>query len=451
MRQKKILLAVLVVVFLLLVAVVVALSVRLFKNKGGAPSGGKATPAVSTEESTTEDSSKKEEAIKLADRHAAMYDYDKAKEIIEALPDSATDPELQEKLKHYESLREKLRKWPDNYKISHLFFHSLIVDPTLAFDGDYKQADYNQVMCTVSEFEKVIQQMYDRGFVLVRITDIAKLQKTSDGKEKMVFQPIYLPEGKTPFVLSQDDINYYEYMKGDGFATRLLLDDKGKVINEYIDKEGKVHYGSYDLPPLLDDFIDKHPDFSYRGAKACLAVTGYNGVFGYRTSEFKYGPNSKHPNPNIEADRETVKKISAALRADGFEIASHSWGHINLETCKMDHFIHDANLWNTEVAPLVGGSDIFIFPFGADIGGWRRYQGERFEYLEKLGFRYFINVDASVPYWIQIKDNYFRQGRINVDGYRIWESISTKKDRLKPFFDAKSVIDPLRPTPVPPM
>ena len=42
--------------------------------------------------------------------------------------------------------------------------------------------------------------------------------------------------------------------------------------------DGSVSVGSYDLVPLLDDFIKEHPDFSYRGAKACIAFTGYNGI-----------------------------------------------------------------------------------------------------------------------------------------------------------------------------
>ena len=49
--------------------------------------------------------------------------------------------------------------------------------------------------------------------------------------------------------------------------------------------------GKYDLVPILDRFVEEHPDFSYRGAKAILALTGYNGVLGYRTDE-TYDPAS---------------------------------------------------------------------------------------------------------------------------------------------------------------
>ena len=33
-------------------------------------------------------------------------------------------------------------------------------------------------------------------------------------------------------------------------------------------EDGTVSAGSYDLVPILNDFIDEHPDFSYKGAKA---------------------------------------------------------------------------------------------------------------------------------------------------------------------------------------
>ena len=47
--------------------------------------------------------------------------------------------------------------------------------------------------------------------------------------------------------------------------------------------DGTVVTGSFDLVPLLEDFIAEHPDFSYKGARAVLAFTGYQGVLGYRT------------------------------------------------------------------------------------------------------------------------------------------------------------------------
>ena len=88
--------------------------------------------------------------------------------------DSAEDEQLADAVSRYEA--EKATLVPaDISEIPHVFFHSLINDPGKVFDGDYKQDDYNQVMTTVSEFRKIMQQMYDRGYVLVSVHDMAQM------------------------------------------------------------------------------------------------------------------------------------------------------------------------------------------------------------------------------------------------------------------------------------
>ena len=72
-------------------------------------------------------------------------------------------------------------------------------------------------------------------------------------------------------------------MDGDGYASRLVLDENGDVKTEYIEDYGSVSVGDYYMVPLLDAFINEHPDFSYHGRKGMLAMTGYDGVLGYRT------------------------------------------------------------------------------------------------------------------------------------------------------------------------
>ena len=61
-------------------------------------------------------------------------------------------------------------------------------------------------------------------------------------------------------------------MDGDGFATKLVVDDEGKVRNEYVEDDGSISVGDYDMVPLIDRFVEKHPDFSYRGAKGIVAL-----------------------------------------------------------------------------------------------------------------------------------------------------------------------------------
>ena len=100
-----------------------------------------------------------------------------------------------------------------------------------------------------------------------------------------------------------------------------------------------------------------------------------------------------------------------------------------------------------QVKPIVGETDVLIYPFGEDIAGAEEYTGVKFKTMYDEGFRIFCNVDASQDYWVQIHDSYMRQGRINLDGYRLYHS----PNLIKSLIDANTVIDSARPTPVPSM
>ena len=53
-----------------------------------------------------------------------------------------------------------------------------------------------------------------------------------------------------------------------------------RLKNEYIEDDGSVSTGDYDMVPLIDTFVKEHPDFSYHGRKGILAMTGYDGCSG---------------------------------------------------------------------------------------------------------------------------------------------------------------------------
>ena len=326
--------------------------------------------------------------------------------------------------------------WADNTMVSHLFFHSLVADPKRAFDGDDEAKGYLDYMVTIDEFKKIIQQVYDRNYIL-----ISPHQLYTTGPDGSVeLKPLELPEGKKPLVISFDDLSYYEYMDGDGFPDRLIVKD-GKIVNEYRDAAGKKQVGAYDHLPIMEEFLDQHPDFSHDGAKGVIAMTGYNGVLGYRTSDISY----KDQNKNLDQDKKDAKKVADAIKNNGWEFASHSWGHINFTKSPVDHIRADNEKWQAEVAPIVGKTDLLIYPFGADIAGIGDYENEKFQYLKSQGFNAFFNVDASVPAWGQAGGKYLRQARINVDGISLKHAIEGTSQTLNEFFDPHTVLDPQRP------
>ena len=69
---------------------------------------------------------------------------------------------------------------------------------------------------------------------------MAELADGEDGT-KMTRKAILLPEGKKPFVMSQDDVCYYEYMDGDGFATRMIIGEDGKPTCEMKMEDGRLY------------------------------------------------------------------------------------------------------------------------------------------------------------------------------------------------------------------
>ncbi len=421
-----------------------------------------------------------DEILDEANRLAAGYDYDAAIALIKSVTGYGNIEAYTSAAASYQAQKTAVVPYVINNNITHVFFHSLIVDPTLTFDpsvASFKVNDYNDAMTTVSEFAAMLEEMYRKGYVLVDIYDVAKMEQQPDGTEVMTYQKIMLPEGKIPFILSIDDTNYYEYMDGHGFPSRLVVTEDGRVQNEMILTDGSTVTGSFDVIPILEDFIDLHPDFSYRGGRGIAGITGYNGVLGYRTSDFWYDPECPYyeatdannqyrakeisgPNPDIQKDKETARAVAEAIKDLGWRFASHTWGHKRLGEVAMTTLVWDSDMWQREVEPILGETDLLIFPYGNDFGqtvGWKEYEyegyNERYETMKSYGFDYFFNVDSSV-YFMQRTADYFRQGRRNLDGERMWEAVYAERgtegyrNRLSDLFDdVSSIIDPLRPEP----
>ena len=375
--------------------------------------------------------------IKKADILAAGYDYDKAIALLQDFGYADEIPELGENIAKYEEAKAACTRYEDMNSVTHIFFHSLIVDTARAFGkGSTQAGGYNQWMTTVDEFKFILESMYERGFVLVTPYQVAYEVIDENGNAKFVEGDIYLPEGKKPFIMSQDDVNYYGYMIadsnagvnttpvyakacGDGFAHKIVIGEDGKPTCEYMDAQGNIHVGEYDLVPILEAFIQEHPDFAYQGARAVLAVTGYEGVFGYRT---KPSYEANMGSAKYAQEIADAKAVVQCLKDNGWIIASHSYGHPAYGDISATRVEADSTKWENTVQPIVGDCDIIIYPHGSDIASQKSnytMSNAKFKALYDDGYRYFFNVDSSDS-WVQMGENYYRGGRRNVDGYRMW-------------------------------
>lgn len=410
------------------------------------------TPDINIEETSVT------QLITEADFVASGYDYQKAIQMLAASEYSGTNGDIANKIAEYKELDSQLVPYSNPETITHIFFHSLIVDPERAFDKDEDQNGYNMYMTTVDEFNAILEAMYNKGYVLISPYDMAYEVTDSTGTH-FTYGQIRLPAGKIPFLMSQDDLNYYSYMigtgsgvnetpifadkNGDGFAHKIVIGDDGFPTCEYMTEDGSIVTGDFDLVPALETFIQEHPDFSYHGARAILGMTGYEGVFGYRT---KPSYEAAMGSEAYAAEVAAAKEVAQCLRDHGWILASHSYGHPAYGNIDADRVERDSEKWENTVQSIIGDTDVILYPHGSDIAGVEKYtfSNKKFKVLYEDGYRYFFNVDGHT-YWNQLGDNYFRGGRRNLDGYRMYHH----PNKLSDLFEVEDVFDDTRPTPVP--
>ena len=418
---------------------------------------------MSTAETTIDISEQQAMVDALLEEAAAMvagYDYLGAIDMLRNSAFFADYPELQSRITEYQQLDSQLVSYADMNNITHVFFHSLIVDTDRCFDGEYTAGGYNQYMTTIDEFIAMMESMYEKGYVLVSPYDIAYEVSDANGT-RFVYGDIRLPAGKIPFLMSQDDLNYYGYMigdidgtneipavvspNGDGFAHKMVIGEDGYPTCEYMDANGNVTTGDYDLVPVLERFIQEHPDFSYHGARAILGMTGYEGVFGYRT---KPSYEAALGTSTFQREIQQAREVADCLREHGWILASHSYGHPYYGNISAERVEADSDKWENTVETVIGEVDVILYPNGSDIAGIEYYStdNQKFNALYEDGYRYFFNVDSHYA-WCQLGDNYYRGGRRNLDGYRMYYD----PEDLSDLFDVSKVFDPARPTPVPPI
>ncbi len=388
-------------------------------------------------ETTTEKQVDVEKTLAEAEKLAVQYDYAKAIKKIDSL--LKTDPENEEwlglKVKY---TREKSKLTEYTGEIYHVFFHQLMVDPSITFGKQNSESDWaanNSVMTTLDEFNKMLPQFYKNGYVLVYFDQLYDVEKAKDGTVKLTKKALMLPEGKKPLIISQDDVNFYQKttLVWGGYGQKFVLDENGDVKVLYIDQDGKESIGDYDLVPALDTFLDEHPDFSYQGAKAYVGLTGYDGVLGYRVNI------DEKDSPTYKEDCETVKKIAEAMKKDGWQFASHSYSHGHMSNQSVATLKEDAKWWAEQVGNLVGETNVYLFPYG-DWGQYDKSTADaKMDVLKDAGFVFMNGVGAYT--YNKEYDDYFFTDRCNLDG----QCMYNRAELLSQYFDVKTVWDDRRP------
>lgn len=309
-------------------------------------------------------------------------------------------------------------------RVEHVFIHPLLAYPEQAFDGDAQALGLDDWFITVPEFNRILDSLYAKGFILVDINQVYE-EVESNGKQLLQRRELLLPEGKKPIILSIDDLNYNRYMIGNGMVHKLIVDEAGHIATYSLDKDGEPSISrTNECVPILDQFVSDHPDFSHQGAKGTLALTGYEGILGYRTN---------NGSPNREAEIAAVKPVIAKLKETGWNFASHSYGHPNVQTMTYSRLVRDARLWQEEVQSLVGSTQVYVYPFGDAVPEG----SDKFVYLQQQGFKIFCAVGIESYEKISSKTNAVMTDRRHIDGI----TLRQQRERFLDLYDANEVID----------
>ena len=370
---------------------------------------------------------------------AAGYDYQGAVNMLSSFSGKMEDyPEMVSMKSDFINAQSNLVEWNDPSSVPNLSFHVLIHDATRAFTDKQYGGKYNRNFVTTEEFTRILEQLYQNGYVLVDFDSFVTSATSTDGTTQTFYaDSIFLPQGKKPVMITETMVNYFTYMTdkdddgayGDGFASKLVVDGSGNIKAEYVDANGQTMTGDYDLVPILESFIRKHPDFCYQGARATLAVCGYDGIFGYRINTSVIATQGQEYYANEVAGAE---RLVAALRNHGYTLACYTFGNEDYKKLNANQISEDIKAWTNQIVPVIGDVNVLVYAQTSDIGD---YTGNKFTVLHNAGFRYFVtNADQTTT---TINSTFVKQSRIMVTG----NSLAWKASTFGEFFDCNAVLN----------
>lgn len=334
-------------------------------------------------------------------------------------------------------------------EVLHLSFDSLIADTQIAFSQEdaSKSMAIDQGHLMITEFEQILQQLYQQGYVLVRLQDLVEEQENGTLKAK----ELMLAQGKKPLIISQQNVSYSLDTYGQGLATKLALDEAGNIVNEMIASDGTTVTGAYDIVTCVNAFVQNHPDFSHEGAKGILGISGAEGVLGYRTdASFAVSEGNTYASEygvfDTAQETESVKAVVNALKESGWEFACSGYQYISYHQ-DQETVSQDLELWKTNLGDIFGEIKIFLYPNGIDCetGQYYSSDNEIYTLLKEQGFTYFSSLDLA-GITSGVTGEYVKCNYLNVDGYRMYQEVYENAGRFQGILDFSAVYDTNRPS-----
>lgn len=318
-------------------------------------------------------------------------------------------------------------------QVEHLFFHCLIAYPEIAFaKSNPMQKSYLRDCITPLEFTRVLNSLYDNNYILVSIYDTFYVKNGISYKNKLK-----LPIGKKALIISFDDVNYDHKKMGYGMVDKLIIDNDGNIASSTtLNGKEEISYTN-EFVPIVENFVKQHPDFSLNGARGTICLTGYDGIFGYRTS---------HTNTSRFKDTEISNAtiIAQRLKDMGWNFACHSYGHYHMKQISNEKFKNEIQNWQNEVEKIIGKTSVYVYPYGE----WEVFENNDYSAKHKMlidaGFGLFCGVGMKT-FYSYLPNSFGKKvlfmDRKAVDG----TTLNSNSPYLAPFFNPIKVLDERRP------
>ena len=314
--------------------------------------------------------------------------------------------------------------------IKNIFIHSLIAYPEI-LDKKPKTVinTYHSDCIDYVEFENMLTELYKNNYVLIDVNKTFVVDENGNAKKCAVKVPV----GKKPLVLGVDDVVYDPKKSGNGMVDKLCLDEKGEICSE-TNIDGKIDRSyNREFVPILENFLQKHPDFSPFGDRCTINLTGFCGILGYRITD-----------KNIEFRQKEIEEVLplvSKLKQLGYTFACHSYSHLHIKKTNVDEIEKDLQNWKEKIEPIIGKTNVFVYPYGE----WELANGNELSKKQKLlcqyGFKLFLGVGIYdffeyMPLNKNIKAKVLFADRKNIDGF----SLLKRTKELSSIFDANIIL-----------
>ena len=263
-------------------------------------------------------------------------------------------------------------------EIFSLSFNTLMAFPEKALgDNNNLSASFDESKITISEFKNILYELYKNNYVLISTNQIID----SKTLEQI---PLKLPKNKKPILLVFDNVSYKSNYQNLGEIDKIII-DRNNNLATYTTKKSIQDRVAYDneFILILENFIKQFPDFSFNGAKGIIFLTGENGILGYNTN---------HKNASSKYESKRVSEVIKKLKSLGWQFGCNNYSY-KLDSSLSDmEFAKDLSLWNAEVSPLIGTTNLYAYPYGEN-----DENSSKQELLITSGFKIFFECGDPNP------------------------------------------------------